>query len=194
MRALALIALAACGGDADRVYWLDELPTREWTAGLPVSGDGKLVVSKSLLGVRDWSTARGRAIFSCVDCTLGDDRTNLDVKIFDDAGMPFSHLTLDTVSARADFADGRMVLTAQWRSPEFELDAHVTAVLAKTPHDSVVSGCVKFRPTERLLERDPRLFALSSITGAPLDDAGVYSIRLEGPYGRIRLLGRDCQL
>jgi hypothetical protein len=193
MRSLLLLAAAGCSsGSSERVYSLDELPVREWTLGLPVSGDGTLRVSKSLLAVDDWSQAKGHAVFNCDGCELGDNYARMQLgEPFDD--IPFSYLTFDELSARADFGDGHMHLTSRWRSPDFELDGRVDATLAKTAADSRLDGCVVFRPTDVLRERDPKLHALVAVTGANTNEAGWFMIAIGGTLGDMKALARTCQ-
>ncbi|HEY5944077.1 MAG TPA: hypothetical protein VIV40_01235 [Kofleriaceae bacterium] len=194
----AVLLVVGCSGRSDRVYPLDDLPVRDWTLGLPVSGDGKLVVSRSLVDPRDWSTVTGHAVFTCNGCTLGDDHTamKIDNPWADDpsTGVDFGHLTFDTVNARADFANGRMRLDAQWRSQDFELDATIDGVLAKTAGETTLDGCVRFRPTEALRVRDPKLYAVVSVTGASTDDDGWYNIKIGGTLGEMKSLGAVCRL
>jgi hypothetical protein len=192
MRLFVLLLVGCSPSSSERVYSLDELPVREWTLGLPVSGDGTLRVSKSLLAVDDWSQAKGHVIFNCDGCELGDNyaRMQLGEPIGD---IPFSYLAFDELSARADFADGRMHLTSRWRSPEFELDARVDATLAKTAADSRIDGCVVFRGTDVLRERDPKLHALIGVTGANVNEAGWFIIAIDGTFGDMKPLARTCQ-
>jgi len=79
-----LVLLCACNAPLV-VEDVSDLPIREWTLGLPVTGEGYLLGVIAREG-NDWSTARGGAFFICHDCTLGNDKTKLD----------FTHTTLDT--------------------------------------------------------------------------------------------------
>ncbi len=193
MRSLLLLAIAACGHRAT-TYDLDDLPVTAWTAGLPVRGDGQLLVTLVPLHPSDWSHVTGTVDFACDGCTLGDDRAKLDIPSWDgdDRGVPFGHLTFDTVRAHAAFAGGHVHLTSHWRSSEFVLDADVSGTLAPAADDIEISGCVAFRVLEPLRRRDPKLHALLSITGAPIDERGTYHIKLAGTLGKLKRLGRDC--
>jgi hypothetical protein len=129
----------------------------------------------------------------CEGCELGDNYAQM--QLGEPIGnVPFSYLRLDEVTARADFADGHMHLVSRWRSSDFELDARVDATLEKRAADSRIEGCVVFRPTEGLLERDPKMYALISTTGADKNDAGWFTIGIEGPYGDMRRLAKSCRL
>jgi len=197
--ATSLALLAACGARSDeRSYSLEELPVREWTLGLPVSGNGRLVVTSSLVAPSDWSVVKGHATFTCDGCTLGDDTTQMQLPLPPNTwignAIDFGHLTLDTVGARADFGDGRMHFESYWRSPELELDARVDGELHETAGETQVVGCVRFRPTEALERRDPKLYAIATTTGAPRDEAGWFFIQLEGSLRDLRRLGTRCQI
>ena len=185
---LALVFVAAC--TQEHYYALDDLPVTEWTAGLPVSGDGRLVV---WLAGRDWSNTVGFVRFRCDDCTLGDGHTDM---AFDRYGQPidFGRLALGDVRGALDFADGHVTLTTRWRSRDFELDAYVRGTLAPRAADIALDGCVVFRPTPALLAHDPRMHALASVTGAPLDPQGRFTIELAGTLGKMRMLGEVCTL
>ena len=184
-----LVLLAAC--TPEHIFTLDDLPVAEWTGGLPVHGDGKLAVWVAH-PPGDWSTATGYATFRCDGCTLGDDHRELRVAALDD-GLPFGHLTFDRVRAELVFADGRVTLTSSWRSPDFELDAQVTGVLARRPEDIVLSGCVEFRALPPLRARDPRTHALLEVTGAPRDEDGRFKVTIDGTLGAMRRLPRACK-
>ncbi len=190
-----LTLLVACSNPSERVYALDELNVQRFTLGLPVRGDGKLVVSASLIAPADWSTVRGHAMFSCDDCTLGDDRTPLrDFLWAGPEGIPFGHVTFDSVYGRADFADGRLNVRSEWRSPDLEVEGKVDGTLAKQEDDIELIGCVKFRPTQALLERDPKLYALFGTTGAEMDEQGWFDISIQGRLADARRLARPCEL
>src|SRR5262249_13842638 len=155
---------AGCGEPAEpRIYTLDALPVTEWTLGLPVHGDGKLLVALFPREITDWSRATGFVTFTCDRCTLGDDTSKLGVL---DEHVDFGHIAFDTVRARADFADGRMHLVVRWRSADMTLDADVNGTLSRDAADIALDGCVSFVPTDALLKRDPKTHAVLSITGA----------------------------
>src|SRR6185436_922681 len=71
-----LVLLCACNAPLV-VEDVSDLPIREWTLGLPVTGECYLLGVIARDG-NDWSTARGGAFFICHDCTLGNDKTKLD--------------------------------------------------------------------------------------------------------------------
>ena len=177
-----------------RSYSLEDLPVEEWTLGLPVRGDGTLFVMLPLLDPDDWSDVRGHVRFTCNDCTLGDDHAKM--KLGDDyfGDIEFGHLTVGNVCSEIDFDDGRMTMTTTWRSDDFTLDAKIDGVLAKRADDIELDGCIAFRGTDALLRRDPKTHAFVSTTGAPLDEHGNYTIKIEGTLGGMKNLGKTCEL
>jgi hypothetical protein len=186
----AFVLLAACSSPPEHIFTLDDLPVREWTSGLPVSGDGRLIV---FLAGEDWASTVGYVRFRCDGCTLGDDHAQLKLEMFED-GIDFGHITFDTVRASLDFADGRLRMTTQWRSRDMELDAKIDGVLTPRANDIALDGCITFRPTPALLARDPKMHAIISTTGAPLGPDDRYAIKIEGPLGKMRRLGQVCDL
>jgi hypothetical protein len=184
----AWLLLAACG-PPEHVFTLDDLPVKEWTAGLPVSGDGRLLV---WLAGADWPSTVGFVRFRCDGCTLGDDETKMKLAMFED-GIDFGHITFDTVRADIDFADGKFELTTNWRSPDFELDATVDGTLAPRAEDIAFEGCIVFRALPPLLARDPKTHAIVSTTGAPIGADGRYMIRISGAVRNMRRLGQVCE-
>lgn len=187
---LSLAILTACGGSDVRTYTLDELPVLEWTSGIPVHGDGKLVVSNSLVAPRDWSTVKGHATFTCNGCTLGDDRT----KVLPDlvpGGVQVPPIALDRVDARADFADGRMHLSSTWRSGELELDAEINGVLAERADDTQLDGCIRLRALDT---RDPKLRSvIEAMIGGPAPD-GSHVVTLGGTLGAMTIKPEVCDI
>ena len=195
MRSLLLL-LAACNAPGTFAYDQDDLDAtiRKWTGGLPVSGDLHFIGIISRDG-DDWRTARGSAFLSCQPCQLGDDKTQLDMTDwFGDHGIDFGHITFDRVFATIDFGDGKYRLEVEWTGPELELDAVVGGKLAHHPDDFETRGCVQFDPTEALMKRDPKMYALTTITGAPLDEDGRYDIAIDGWFVNIQRLAKTCRI
>jgi hypothetical protein len=182
MRAWFLVVLVAC--NTPRIYMLDELPVEEWTGGLPVRGDGVLVTDY----VPGYD---GFAEFRCNHCTLGNDRTRLDLgdNYFD--GAEFGHILFDSVVASVTFENNAMHFESEWRSQEVTLDAVIDGVFT---HDRELSldGCIRFALHDALLSRDAKMHSLLSITGAPRDDGGRYTIKIGGTLDAMKRLGQIC--
>jgi hypothetical protein len=187
---IALTALCACS--SDRTYALGELDAKHYTFGLPVTGTGKLVVSESLVAPDDWSTVHGVAAFGCDDCVLGDDRTGVGDLFGFGSDIPFGHIAFDSVYGRAELADGKLSVRVEWRSADLDLVASIDGTLAKRADDIQLHGCVTWRPAAALRERDPKLYALFSVLGAPVDDAGWFHVEVQGTVGDPRRLALPC--
>ena len=191
---LAFVLLAAC--TQEHYFAVEDIDVGDWTLGLPLHGDGRMIVWIAH-PPNDWRHAVGFVRFRCEDCALGDDHTDLDLPnpLFGASDrVEFSHLVLGTVTGDADFAGGTMQLDVHAKSSDFELDARVDADLSKRSEDIRIDGCVKFRSTTALMERDPRMAAIVSTTGAPLGPDERYYITLGGTLGNMRRLGRVCSL
>jgi hypothetical protein len=187
-RALAfMVVLAGCTDE--HVYPLDELPVEEWTGGLPIEGDGRLLV---WLARTDWSNAVGFVRFRCDDCRLGDGVAKMTVAGFDQ-GIEFPGIELGSVYAALDFADGTVKMTTTWRSDSFVLDGEITGKLAARAEDIELAGCVRFRATDALRTQDPIMYSIVTLTGAP-QDGDMFSVKLEGTLGKMRRLGQVCSI
>lgn len=192
---LALLLLVACKDE--HVYALEDLPVEAWTGGLPVEGDGRLIVWLAQPDAPRWTNAVGFVRFRCDDCRLGDGIAKLQVSGLEDVtdgGLAFPGLDLGSVTAAAAFAGGHVTLTTTWRSDDFVLDAKVRGDLAPAAEDIVLRGCVRFRASDALRARDPKMHAIAVTTGAPLAADGAFTIELAGTLGNMRRLPRVCEL
>jgi hypothetical protein len=68
----------------------------------------------------------------------------------------------------------------------------VDGTLAKDVDELALDGCIRFRPTDALRERDPKMHALLEMTGAHLDDAGWFHIALQGRLADLEWLAKPC--
>jgi hypothetical protein len=106
---------------------------------------------------------------------------------------PPGHVTFDEVDIRALVQEGHLKVT-RWQVASKDLtlglalDIHFAAELA----DSTLDGCLRFKPSASLEQRDPRTAAVIATTGAPRGPDGTYSIKIGGSVGQRRLLGQAC--
>ncbi len=176
-----------------------ESPALGQPLGLPTSGRGQIALDVHVTGT-DLRTAEGAISLGCpAGCVLGDDRANLHISqsrgraMFAPDGLAFGHLTIDHFAAKVTVARGRADLASfEWTSPDVELLVSGGVTLAAALNKSQLDICVRFKPSEALRVRDPKTYALLSLTGAPLDTDGRYDIRIEGPLGDPKRLGRVC--
>jgi hypothetical protein len=173
---------------------LHQLPIADWLA-LPMTGALDVDVDLAIpiaYGKRDFSRARGSITASCRGgCTLGDDIANLSLGYFDD--VEFGHLAFDSLELGIDVAHGHAAVT-HWRADSPDVDLFIAASVELAPRldDSAISGCIRFRGTPALEQRDWKLAALVSLTGAPLGPDGLYHVKLDGNLGDIKRLGVVC--
>jgi len=177
-------------------YKLEALPYLAFTMGLPISGQTSVKVDSTLLGVTDWTTAHGVASIRCDGCRVGNDVARLQVTkpATTSEGLPFGHLELGQGSLSVGFAGGALLFEGELQSPELELHATVTGTAAKVLGDTRITGCVQFRATEALRQRDPETYAVVLATGAVTDAEGWSTITIEGTIDHPRRLGKTCAM
>ena len=177
---------------------LEEMPMASLLAGLPMAGLGDVAIDLSVPGEggkHDYRKAAGSIAVGCpAGCTLGDDNAKLLVPgPMGVNGISFGHLAFDKVDLRAEVRQSHLKVT-RWQvaskdmTMDLRLDVHLAAELA----DSTLDGCLRFKPSASLEERDPKTAAVIAMTGAPRGPDGVYSIKIEGRVGQRRLLGQAC--
>lgn len=196
-----LVVASACGNAArdrsQRRYDISSLPVHEWTRGLPVRGDGTITIAITPTDPTDWRTATGVIDVGCDGCTLGDDRTRVLIPELTDEGsegVEFGHITFTTVRAHVELRQGHMLATARLRSPDVELDLEVRGTMQPTVLETALDGCVHFRPTDALRQRDYRTHSVLSLTGANLNASGWYTIEINGTLGAMRRYAKPCTL
>lgn len=179
-----MLAAAGCSSpSATRRITLADQPL-EWL-GLPVSGTFDVTDGRP----------RGELAIRCVgSCRLGNDKAawtfptaRPDDPLFG-GGVPFSHLDIADLEIAIAFTDERATLTRwRWTSPDLDLEVSGTAQLGSTPAGTLIAGCIRYRPTDALLRRDPKTHALLSSLGADIGLDGMFHIRVEGTLETQRL-------
>jgi type II secretion system protein N len=163
--------------------------------GLPVNGTADVMIDLTVpksYGALDYAKATGTISITCTTCQLGDDDAKLFLPMFED-GIYFSHLTFDRLDARFVIGKGGLVMTRfEIESPDVDVQLALALDLATSLDDSAVRGCVRFRPTEALRMRDPKMFDLLQLTGAARDPNGFEQVRLAGTFGDVKRLGTPC--
>ena len=169
--------------------------------GLPMSGKIdpalKLAVDNS-----DWRTARGFLRLVCNNCSAGDGQTKLKFKLkpgsrqsaFAQDGVTIETVFIQKLLLQVDFAKGRMTIS-KWELQSGDLDAKIElqVQLAKKITDStVISGCLRYKPSEELSKRAAKTFAALMSTGAPLGPDEYYHIKLSGDLANMKRLPRVC--
>lgn len=175
------------------------LPLAAFLGGLPLTGLVDLDVSIDV-GSGAADLAWGHVNVACNGCKLGDDVAklvpgggNARAAAFAGNGLDFGHLAVDHFAMQAKLDNGVGRITAwDWQSPELDLKVSGTVELAHDPKQSVVHGCIRFKPTDKLRKEQPKTYAVIQLTGAPVADDGYFTIALEGTVGEMKRLGRSC--
>jgi hypothetical protein len=178
---------------------LATLPTEDWFA-LPARGtvvvDARVVVPIDH-GRRDLRRARGHIGLRCDGpCQVGDDVARLaaaGAAAIAPDGIAFGHLSLDGLDVELTIADGHARVTRfALASPDLELSVELDASLDRGLDAARLRGCVRFRATEALRARDPRLHGLLALLGSQVDDRGRASLAIDGTFGAPRVAPRPC--
>lgn len=177
---------------------LEEMPLASLLAGLPMSGLADVAIDLTVPGAggkHDYRQATGSIALACpAGCTLGDDASKLQPsKPAGASGIPFGHVTFDKVDVRAEVRQGRVKVT-RWQvaSKDVAMDLRLDIQLAPNLADSTIDGCLRFKPTPSLEQRDPKTAAVISTSGAPRGPDGAFTIKIEGRVGEKKLLGQAC--
>jgi type II secretion system protein N len=176
---------------------LEEMPiVTRLLRGLPMSGLADVEIDLEVPkhgGVPQYRRARGSIAVRCATCAVGDGTAKL--KLPDMDGIPFGQLELGRFEAWGDVTDGKVDIT-KWeiKSPDLMLEARLHIDLADKLEDSRLDGCVRFHPTPLLLRRDPKTYALLTLTGASLDPDGLYTIKIEGTIGDRKYVAKACRV
>lgn len=174
---------------------LEQMAMGRWLAGLPMRGLANIKIDLAA-PIRDgrtlFSRAHGGFALTCdKDCRVGDDVAQLVLR---GHSVDVGHVDLDSFALRGTVEHGHAKLT-QWRlvSPDVKLAVDLDIVLADDLAASTVEGCIRFAPIEGLDKRRPKTWAVIQTTGASLDQAGMFSIRITGTLGAPKRLAQPCE-
>jgi type II secretion system protein N len=168
--------------------------------GLPMNGnaDGKVRLK---IAKGDWSKATGLFELACnVGCTVGDGITKIYPKTKrpgDEAwakdGVPVPPVKIQSFKLAIDLAKGEAKRrTFELKSTDGEADIDFDIKLAKSILDSTITGCIKYKCSKELYERE-RSFRVQCDFGSPVvDDAGFHHIKLMGKLTNVRRIGALC--
>jgi type II secretion system protein N len=192
--------------------------------GLPMSGkvefqiDLDLPVSKNKMGrtSTDWTKAEGTLDLSCTGCTLGDGKAKLKPllknrsnQVMVGEGIEIGEIAIGALEAHAVFTPavgdpeahsssykpGKFELTKfELKSPDGELHVDYLMTMATTIDESIVAGCLRFKPNETLLktEQGKKTYGAMSTTGAELRSDGLFHIKLSDRFKDMKRLNAEC--
>jgi hypothetical protein len=174
---------------------LEQMPIiAETLGGLPMSGMANAAIDLTVPREGDtlhYGRTTGTIAVSCPEgCALGNGRATLAV-----AGMTveFGTVSLGKVDIRGEAKNGVFELTAfDMVSTDLELHAHLEINLADDVGTSPIAGCIWFKETPALVQRDPKTAAVLQTTGATRGRDGFFSIKLSGTLGAVKRLAQDC--
>ena len=190
-----VIALTATDLAADNIPML-----RDAIAGLPMFGTLDASVQMTLTA--DMKKTTGAVQISCDrGCAIGDGETRFKPKLASAKnaamlgdGIPFGVINIDRWLARVELGNGKADLTRwEFESPdaELQLDLHLR-LGRKLAESDIAAGCAKFKGTEALSKREGKTAAALTTTGAVMDTAGLFNIKLEGKLGDMKKRPRIC--
>jgi type II secretion system protein N len=176
--------------------------------GLPMTG--KLELSADLTMPREvragalainWAKAEGNFEFGCPNgCTFGDGKTKLrpilknrtnQVMVAD--GIDFGTVEIDSMLAKAEFKSGNFTVTA-FDAKSHDGELHVDYMMKLEPDimDSMVTGCLRFKPSETLEKRDRKTFDAINLSGAERRADGLFHITLTDRLRDMKRLNQEC--
>lgn len=184
------------------------LPMRA-VIGLPV--EGKLNFSAAIDLPNDhpkvgkpqpnWPKAEGEFVIACPSgCTFGDGKTKLKPLVKNSSqqamvgeGIDFGKVDIDSLYAKAEIKNGKFELTKfDTKSKDGELHVDYAMTLDKEFGNSVVSGCLRFKGSKLLEQKEPKTFAALQTTGAELRSDGLFHIRLTDRFSMMKRLNQEC--
>ncbi len=182
---------------ARREVPLHDMPVASVLAGLPMTGLADIAIDltvPSAGGKHDYRNASGTIAFACpTGCTVGDDVSKLVISSLSNDGIAFGHVTFDKVDVRMQIDRGHVKVTRwQLESKDLTLAVTLDIGLAAELADSLLDGCVRFKASPSLEQRDPRTATIINTTGALRGPDGLFSIKVGGRVGQRKLLGQVC--
>lgn len=176
--------------------------------GLPITGKIDFDVALDLPTEKgkgrpyaNWPKAEGSFEIACPSgCTFGDGKTKLKPLVKNSSqqamvgeGIDFGMVNIDSLLARADIKNGKFEVTKfDTKSKDGELHVDYSMTLDKELNNSVVAGCLRFKGSKALEDREPKTFAALQTTGAELRSDGLFHIRLTDRLGMMKRLNQEC--
>ncbi len=176
---------------------LTDMPiVAETLGGLPMTGLADVAIDLTVPkagGVTKYQEIHGTIAASCpAGCSLGNRKAQLVMPGL--GSIDFGNVDLGAVDIRAVIKDGHLTMNQfDVVSGDFEMHARLRVDFAAALEASTIDGCIWFRPKDALMKREPKTYAALSTTGASVDSAGFYSIKVAGTVGQVKRLAQDCR-
>lgn len=183
----------------DRVP-LTMIPGISDAVGLPMDGNANGKV-RLKLAKNDWSKASGVFELACVaNCKVGDGKAKIYPKsnrpgdqAWAKDGVAVPPLNIQRFELAIDIAKGEAKKRKfQLVSTDGEVDVDVNIKLAREIKDSTITGCIKYKCSKALYDREPN-FRVTCDFGSPkVDSEGFHHIKLLGRLTNVRRIGDFC--
>lgn len=176
--------------------------------GLPITGTIDFSVALDLPAEKgkgrpyaNWPKAQGAFEIECLaGCTFGDGKTKLKPLVKNSSqqamvgeGIDFGEVNIDSLIAKAEIKKGKLEVTRfDAKSKDGELHVDFAMTLDKQLNNSVVAGCLRFKGSKILEDREPKTFAALQTTGAELRSDGLFHIRLTDRLNMMKRLNQEC--
>jgi type II secretion system protein N len=178
---------------------LATLPGVREAVGLPMAG-GLHADIDMILPQGRWDRAEGKISLGCPGCTIGDGETkikprappggrmNMQMAAFAGDGLTVPRLNLGNLSASIKIANGRGVVEDfKASSADGELDLQAVLRFGRQLKEaSFESGCMKFKLTEALKQREPSFGNLPEFMRMSPQADGYSNVRLQGKLVTMR--------
>jgi len=210
----ARVALKGWGRDGLKLEATgDELPgtglPMRALIGLPVEGKIDFAAALDLPNdhpkvgkpVPNWPKAEGEFSIACPSgCTFGDGKTKLKPLVKNSQqqamvgeGIDFGKVDIDSLVVKAEVKNGKFNVTKfDAKSKDGEVHVDYSMNLEKEFGNSVVAGCLRFKGSKLLEEKEPKTFAALQTTGAELRSDGLFHIRLTDRFNTMKRLNQEC--
>ena len=189
------------------------------TGKIEFAFDLDLPMTKNKMGrsVLDWTKADGSLDLSCPSgCTIGDGHTKLKPllknrtnQVMVGEGIDFGKVNIDSLVAHAVFTPavgdpdahsssykpGKLELQKfEVKSSDGELHVEYAMTMAQEFGESIVSGCLRFKASDKLLQKEEtkKTYAAISTTGAELRSDGLFHIKLTDRFKDMKRLNMEC--
>jgi type II secretion system protein N len=182
---------------------LHNIPGIRDAVGLPMEGglDADIALD---LPKGNWREADGHLRLACLGCTVGDGKTKIKPPsqgrrggsraIFAGDGVTVPKLDLGNFSADIAFNKGKgKVEHFAATSQDGELAIEGEILLASKLEDSTFPGCMRFRLTDDLKQRERDFGNVPALLGVTLTPEGFANLRMTGKVSSIRWRpAREC--
>lgn len=183
---------------------LETVPGLRAAVGLPMKGGLDASVDLRLPEQR-WDQAEGTISLACAGCTVGDGEAKIKPRspsgsrrgeLFASQGMTVPELRLGNMAGKITIEDGKGVIEQLTASSE-DGDLMINGAIhfGKQFKDSEFEqGCMRFRLTDELKQREPNFGNLPMLMGVALQEDGYANLIMKGKLVATRWLpATNCE-